>query len=269
MMAKTTKGQKSLPVTKKNQTRLNKRNNEEINYNPNSLNDNKKKKKVDNMNATTDELKSKKLDNDENALNGKIEEENKNETVYNEIMEKSDSDDNSIKGDDDEENTVASDDETEEKKESNKIVPKLQPRKKIVDEINIEEPNITADEQALDINTYCETLVGFNRAGKKNMLDNITDQEKLVLCGYVRKEIFRKIKFVNSELLSINSTVMNKLFEQIGADSGEARGRKYLGVRYILQRQLNQKRSYCIEKIIKQMKCMFTCLFCKLFKFLY
>ena len=43
MMAKTTKGQKSLPVTKKNQTRLNKRNNEEINDNPNSLNDNKKK----------------------------------------------------------------------------------------------------------------------------------------------------------------------------------------------------------------------------------
>ena len=49
-------------------------------------------------------------------------------------MEKSDSDENSIKGDDDEENTVASDDEIEEKeKESNKIVPKLQPRKKVVD----------------------------------------------------------------------------------------------------------------------------------------
>ena len=218
------------------------------------------------MNATTDELKSKKLDNDENALNGKIEEENKIETVNNEVMEKSDSDDNSIKGDDDEENTVASDDEIEEKeKESNKIVPKLQPRKKVVDEINIDEPNITADEEATDINTYCETLVGFNRAGKKNMLDNITDQEKLVLCGYVRKEIFRKIKFVGSEQLSMNSTIMNKLFEQIGAISDEARGRKYLGVRYILQRQLNQKRSYCIEKIIKQMKCMFTCLFCNLF----
>jgi hypothetical protein len=41
MMAKTTIGQKRLPVTKK-KTRLNKRNNEEINDNPNNLNDNKK-----------------------------------------------------------------------------------------------------------------------------------------------------------------------------------------------------------------------------------
>ena len=55
------------------------------------------------MNATTDELKSKKLDNYKNALNGEIEEENVIETVNNEIMEKSDSDEKSIKEDDDEE----------------------------------------------------------------------------------------------------------------------------------------------------------------------
>ena len=123
----------------------------------------------------------------------------------------------------------------------------MQPGKKVVDEINIDEPNMTVDEVATDINTYCETLVGYNRAGKKDMLDNITDQEKLVLRSYVRKEIYRKIKLLSSEQLSMNITIMNKLYKQIGANSDEAKGRKFVGVRYILQRQLNQKLSYCIE----------------------
>jgi hypothetical protein len=30
--------------------------------------------------------------------------------------------------------------------------------------------------------------------------------------------------------------------------------KKHSGVRYVLQRQLNSKRNYCIEKIVKQMK---------------
>lgn len=267
MMAKTTIGQKRLPVTKKNQTRLNKRNNEEINDNPNNLNDNKKKSKENIINASTAEQSSKTLDNDENATNGIIDEDSKVEDVNNGNIEKSDSDESSKKGDDDEDKTILSDDDLEDEKNTSiKIVPNLQPRKFDVDQINTNEPASIVAEVEQDANTYCETLVGFNKAGKKDMLENITDKEKIVLRSYVRKELFRRIKFLSAEQLSMNSSIMIKLYEQINATSDDAKIKKYLGVRYILQRQLNQKRSYCIEKIIKQMKCMFLSeLFCKVF----
>jgi hypothetical protein len=269
MIAKTTVGQKRLPVSKKNQTRLNKRNNDEINDNPENLNDNKKKSKENIINASTDEQKSKTLDIAINASNDKIDEDSKIEDFNNDNLEKSDSDESSKKGDDDEDNTIISDDDLEErKKKSYKIVPNLQPRKLVDDQMNTYEPASIVAEVEQDVNTYCETVVGFNKAVKKNMMENITEQEKIVLCSYVRKELFRKIKFVGSEQLSMNSSIMTKLYEQINTTSDDAKMKKYLGVRYILQRQLNQKRSYCIEKIIKQMKCMFLFdLFLKCFNF--
>ena len=268
MIAKTTVGQKRLPVSKKNQTRLNKRNNEEINDNPENLNDNKKKSKENIINASTDEQKSKTLDIAENATNGKIDEDSKIEDFNNENLEKSDSDESSKKGDDDEDNTIISDDDLEErKKTSNKIIPNLQPRKLVDDKMNTYyEPASIVAEVEQDVNTYCETVVGFNKAGKKNYMENITEKEKIVLCSYVRKELFRRIKFISSEHLSMNSSIMTKLYEQINATNDDSKMKKYLGVRYILQRQLNQKRSYCIEKIIKQIKCMFLSeLFFKVF----
>ena len=267
-MQKQRSDKKDFRFQKKNQTRLNKRNNDEINDNPENLNDNKKKSKENIINASTDEQKSKTLDIAENATNGKIDEDSKIEDFNNENLEKSDSDESSKKGDDDEDNTIISDDDLEErKKTSNKIIPNLQPRKLVDDKMNTYyEPASIVAEVEQDLNTYCETVVGFNKAGKKNYMENITEKEKIVLCSYVRKELFRRIKFISSEHLSMNSSIMTKLYEQINATNDDSKIKKYLGVRYILQRQLNQKRSYCIEKIIKQMKCMFLSeLFCKVF----
>ena len=105
--------------------------------------------------------------------------------------------------------------------------------------------------------TYCETVVGFDSKGKKNMLENINEQELLVLQSYVCKNTFRLIKFLSNEKLSMNSTIMNSLYEQISITDNKVKEEKYLGVRYVLQRQLNSKRNYCIEKIVKQLKCMF------------
>jgi hypothetical protein len=118
MIAKTTVGQKRLPVSKKNQTRLNKRNNDEINDNPENLNDNKKKSKENIINASTDEQKSKTLDIAINASNDKIDEDSKIEDFNNDNLEKSDSDESSKKGDDDEDNTIISDDDLEERKKN-------------------------------------------------------------------------------------------------------------------------------------------------------
>ena len=229
---------------------MNKCINEEINDNPDKLNDTKKKAKDDMINATADALKAKTHENDENVQNGKIDEDSKIEDANHESIEKSDSDDSSKKEGDDEDNTVLGDDDLEKvDKTSYKILPNLQPRQNIIDQTNTDEP-ATMDEAVLYTNTYCETLVGFNKAGKNDIVKKYHRTcEQIVLRSYVHKEIFRKIKLISSEQLSMNSTIMNLLYEQISATSSEAKEEKYLGVRYILQRQLSQKRSYCIEKI--------------------
>jgi hypothetical protein len=93
--------------------------------------------------------------------------------------------------------------------------------------------------------------------GKKNMLSELTAQEIIVLRGYVRKDVFRMIKFLSDDKLRMNSTIMNQLYEQISVTDDKEKIRKHVGVRYLLQRQLNSKRNYCTEKIVKQMKGIF------------
>jgi hypothetical protein len=86
--------------------------------------------------------------------------------------------------------------------------------------------------------------------GKEEMIKYVTDKEKNALRLYVRNVIFQKIKFLGQEKLGENSSIIDELFQQLHISDKETKNRKFMGVRYILQRQLNAKRSYCTNKIM-------------------
>ena len=278
-MTKTTDRQKKHLVQNKTKaTRSNKRTNEEIN-DKDIANDANTKFKEQKLNENIVESKIQSFGNEENNENGQIDNDKKiddNEdsiiTNFENNMKKMDLDvalktldkydDHDVDDDnDDDDDEDKTDDEldTEQQNEnnlSNKIVPNVQPREKT----NIVEKIDSIKNVASFTKTYCETVVGFDSKGKKNMLEKINEQELLVLRSYVRKNTFRLIKFLSNEKLSMNSTIMNSLYEQISITDNRVKEEKYLGVRFVLQRMLNSKRNYCIEKLVKQLKCMF--LFC-------
>ena len=279
-MTKATDRQKKHLVQNKNKaTRSNKRTIEENNKRD-IANDANTKFKEQKLNENIVESRIQSVGNEENKENGQIDNDKKiddNEdsiiTNYENNMKKIDLDvalktvdkydDHNVDDDDDDDDDDADkpDDEldTEQQNEinlSNKIVPNVQPREKnkIAEEID------SIQDVARLTNTYCEKVVGFDSKGKKNMFEKINEQELLVLRSYVRKNTFRLIKFLSNEKLSMNSTIMNSLYEQISITDNRVKEEKYLGVRFVLQRMLNSKRNYCIEKLVKQLKCMF--LFC-------
>ena len=54
----------------------------------------------------------------------------------------------------------------------------------------------------------------------------------------------------------MNSAIMTKMYAHISITDDSVKMKKYPGVRYLLQRQLNSKRNYCIGTIVSQMKGM-------------
>jgi hypothetical protein len=264
MMAKATDKQKKHVVHKKNQPRTKKRNNEEVDENnPNIMNDTKKKAREDIIEESFDNSKSKTNDNDDNYSD---DDKNMKDHEEDNIEQKSSNEDADTT---DDEKSVEEDNlEKNEEIQKNKIVPMLQVRSSLINNntsipeasstvLEEETGPRTVEETVLYTDTYCETLPGFNSVGKKNMLSELTAQEIIVLRGYVRKDVFRMIKFLSDDKLRMNSTIMNQLYEQISVTDDKEKIRKHVGVRYLLQRQLNSKRNYCTEKIVKQMKGIF------------
>jgi hypothetical protein len=90
--------------------------------------------------------------------------------------------------------------------------------------------------------------------GRSEMIRNLDAGEMRLLRFYVRNFLFTRIKFAGHEQLSQDSFLIDLLFKQINVTNDEDKRRKYLGVRYVLQRQLNSKRNYCTDKIVKECK---------------
>lgn len=136
----------------------------------------------------------------------------------------------------------------------------FQPKSQVNDfnssELSFEQLPEDANEADMHTTGYCETVVGFNSIGKKNMLENLSETEITVLRGWVRKEGFRMIKFLSPVNLGIDSSIMTKMFAHLSITDDSVKMKKYTGVRYLLQRQLNSKRNYCIAAIVSQMKGM-------------
>lgn len=253
-MAKATDKQKKNPILQKNnKSKTNKRNNEESTL-VDDIEKNSKKIKISIINKSID-----KNDNDENKENGSTDSEEKSndgKNITSKIIDDLKTDSEAEKSDDDETENSTNKDVT-----SNKIVPMFQARPQVNDfdsndPIFEQLPEDANEASSMHITGYCETLVGFDSTGKKNMLENLSATEIPVLRGWVRKEGFRMLKFLSSANLSMNSSIMTKMYAHIGITDESVKIKKYTGLRYLLQRQLNSKRNYCIATIASQMKGM-------------
>ena len=194
-MAKATDKQKKHPVIPKTNKSKTKKRNIEESTEAATLNDIEKKTKkikVNIINKSIDENKSNTIDNDKNKDNGSTDSEEKS----NDGNKINDNISDDLKTDSEEEKS--DDEETENSNidsTSNKIVPLFQAKPQVHDSNSTEPifeqlPEDANEASMMHTNGYCETLVGFNAKGKNNMLENLSETEIKVLCGWVRKEGF-------------------------------------------------------------------------------
>jgi hypothetical protein len=260
MMAKKTDKQRRQPVISKNNKSKTKKRNINESTESTTVNDTEnssKKNKINNIEKSLDETKPNKNDNDKNIESDSTDDEEKNyddKNINDNVIDDMKTDSEDEKSDDEESVNSKKD------SKSNKIVPLYQERPQVNDsdffEPIVEQLPEDANEASLFTSGYCETVVGFSSAGKKNMLENLSDTEISILRGWVRKEVFRMIKFLSPANLGIDSSIMTKLYTHISVYDDSVKMKKYSGVRYLLQRQLNSKRNYCIATIVSQMKGM-------------
>jgi hypothetical protein len=97
--------------------------------------------------------------------------------------------------------------------------------------------------------------------GKGEMKNNLTENEIRALRFYVRTHVFNRIKFIPSGLLGQESKIIINMYDELSVKDDDLRRRKYQGIKYLLQRQMNSKRNYCTEKIVKEIKGMLSCVF--------
>lgn len=118
-------------------------------------------------------------------------------------------------------------------------------------------PQVNVTEVSMKINTHVETISGFTSKGKQAMVDSLlSSPQQMLLRGVVKSKIFRMLKFIGPDKLVMNSTIMEHLYSNIHVTDHNEKCRLHEALRYILQRQLNSKRDYCISKMVNQMKGM-------------
>jgi hypothetical protein len=118
-------------------------------------------------------------------------------------------------------------------------------------------PQVNVTEVSLKINTHVETISGFTSKGKQAMVDSLlSSPQQMLLRGVVKSKFFRMLKFIGPDKLVMNSNIMEHLYSNIHVTDHNEKCRLHEALRYILQRQLNSKRDYCISKMVNQMKGM-------------
>ena len=115
---------------------------------------------------------------------------------------------------------------------------------------------LTLADVAFQINTPKETISGFNIKSKQAMLDTLKPAQQMILRGLARTKIFQQIKFIGADKLVMNSNIMENMYRNINVTDHNEKCKLHEALRHIVQRQLNSRRSYCIDKIIGQMKGM-------------
>jgi hypothetical protein len=73
---------------------------------------------------------------------------------------------------------------------------------------------------------------------------------KAMITNTIRTQIFRRIKFLNYEKLSLESNIFKLLFHTTGYHDKQEQQIKYEPLREIVQRQMNSKRNYCTDQIL-------------------
>lgn len=116
---------------------------------------------------------------------------------------------------------------------------------------------LVLDDVPFQINTPKETISGFNSKSKQAMLDTLKPAQQMILRGLARTKIFQQIKFIGADKLVMNSNIMENMYKNINVTDHNEKCKLHEALRHIVQRQLNSRRSYCIDKIVGQMKGMF------------
>lgn len=73
---------------------------------------------------------------------------------------------------------------------------------------------------------------------------------KAMITNTIRTQIFRRIKFLNYEKLSLESNIFKLLFHTTGYHDKHEQQIKYEPLRELVQRQMNSKRNYCTDQIL-------------------
>jgi hypothetical protein len=80
---------------------------------------------------------------------------------------------------------------------------------------------------------------------------------KPIIINAVRTIIFRKIKFLNNEKLSMDSSIFHDLLNITHLNKSQDNpGKYYDAVRQIVMRQMNSKRNYCTDQILAKARGM-------------
>lgn len=86
---------------------------------------------------------------------------------------------------------------------------------------------------------------------------NVTEEDNLfphslkaAVVNTIRTQIFRRIKFLTNEKLSLESNIFKSLFNLTGYHEREEQLAKYEPLRGLVQRQMNSKRNYCTDQIL-------------------
>ena len=88
-------------------------------------------------------------------------------------------------------------------------------------------------------------LEGYDSKGKEAMLATLTDAEQRLISEHVRNHIFLRIKFLSLDKLGNDSSIIEKLFNHIQVTNENDKKHKFLGVRFLLQRQMNSTKLCC------------------------
>ena len=115
---------------------------------------------------------------------------------------------------------------------------------------------LTLADVAFQINTPKETISGFNIKSKQAMLDTLKPAQQMILRGLAHTKIFQQIKFIGANKLVMNSNIMENMYRNINVTDHNEKCKLHEALRHIVQRQLNSRRSYCIDKMVGQMKGM-------------
>lgn len=88
---------------------------------------------------------------------------------------------------------------------------------------------------------------------KNHNYAGLNDNEVAILTKYCRHDLFRRVKFINDDLLSKNQKIVRQCFQSIGRESTDMR--LYAPVTKMMKHATNSKRGYVTEEICKLLEC--------------
>ena len=144
----------------------------------------------------------------------------------------------------------------------------------IYDQANNIAYNNTKSDNFIDENIHMNEILTFGHVAEETLPMNVSssnfpkqssDDEmelpsniRIMIINTVRNIIFRRIKFLTNEKLSIESSIFKTLYDTTGFQNRIEQSAKYEVLRSLVQRQMNSKRNYCTDQIMNKARGKFV-----------